>query len=158
MAFYFRTSEGYILIDNLDELIKNLIKRRKIVLLILLFVAFAGVLFDSFYRLTPPSYIDPKWRMTIVYALVAYKIVELFVIYLVFYKRHLSKILTPNHSIEDLKKFKKNARRFFFLVPQGSIVFGILSYKLSANLIYLLFFLFVASVVVLIVNPKRLNI
>jgi len=146
------------LIDNLDALIENLTKRRKIVLLILFFVAFVSMLFDSFYNLTPPSYIDPQWRMTIVYALVAYKIMELLVVYLVFYRRHLLKILTPSHSIEDLKNFKKNARRFFFLVPQGSIVFGILSYKLSANLIYLLFFLFVASIVVLVVNPKKLNI
>lgn len=146
------------MIDNLDALIENLIKRRKIVLLILFLVAFASVLFDFFYSLTPPLYIEPKWRMTIVYILIIYKIVELFVVYIVFYKRHLSKILTPSHSVEDLKSFKKNSRRFFFLVPQGSIVFGILSYKLSANLIYLLFFLCMASVVVLMVNPKKLNI
>jgi hypothetical protein len=63
----------------------------------------------------------------------------------------------PKFQIEDLHNFKKNVNRFFFLVPQGSIVFGILSYKLSTDIRYLLLFLLIAAVVVLIVNPNKIK-
>jgi len=136
---------------------EKLIKRRKIVLSILFFVAFIGLLVNHFFTIPPPSYIKPSWRMNIVYFLIVYKLIELFIFYILFYRRHYLKIILPNFHIKDLHNFKKNVNRFFFLVPQGSIVFGILSYKLSADVRYLLLFLLIAFVVVLVVDPNKIK-
>jgi len=134
-----------------------LIKRRKIVLSILIIVAIVGLLVNHFYTIHPPSYIKTSWRLSIVYFLIVYKLIELFIFYILFYRRHYLKIIMPKFQIEDLHNFKKNVNRFFFLVPQGSIVFGILSYKLSTDIRYLLLFLLIAAVVVLIVNPNKIK-
>jgi len=64
--------------------------------------------------------------------------------------------LAETYHITALEKFEKQAKKFFFLVPQGSIVFGILSYKLSGDIRYLWLFLSMAGILLWWVNPKKL--
>jgi len=135
----------------------KLIKRRKMTFFILLFVAIISLIINHFFTLTPPSYIKPTWRMNIVYILIIYKVIELGVFYLIFYRKHYLKTIVEEYHIDYLNSFEKNAKRFFFLVPQGSIVFGILSYKLSSDIRYLLLFLLIAAFVLLMVNPEKLK-
>ena len=134
----------------------SLSKRRKIGFVVLLAVAVVGYFINNYYPFSPPSYINAEYRMPLVYFLIAYKIIELGIFYLIFYRKHYLKLLESEFHIHILEKFEKNAKRFFFLVPQGSIVFGILSYKLSGDIAYLWIFLSIAGSALLLVNPKKL--
>jgi hypothetical protein len=120
-------------------------------------VAFVSLIVSQFYTLTPPSYIPAKYHIPLVYFLIAYKVVELGIFYMLFYKKHYLKVLAEEYHITYLAKFEKQAKKFFFLVPQGSIVFGILSYKLSGNVLYLWLFLSIAALVLWRVDPKKLQ-
>lgn len=135
----------------------SLLKRRKIGLLILGVVAVLGYMMDIYYPFSPPTYINEKWHMPMVYFLISYKIIELGIFYLVFYRKHYLRLVESEFHLDFVDKFKKNAKRFFFLVPQGSIVFGILSYKLSGDIQYLWLFLFIAAMTLLMVDPKKLK-
>lgn len=135
----------------------SLYKRRKVGFIVLVAIAILGYLVNRFYPLNPPSYISQEWRIPLVYGLLAYKVIELGIFYLLFYRKHYLKLLEAEFHTHVLEKFEKNAKRFFFLVPQGSIVFGILSYKLSSQIGYLWLFLCIAFVTLLIVNPKKLE-
>ena len=135
----------------------SLHKRRKIGFMVLAGIAILGYLINSFYPFNPPSYISPEWRMPLVYGLIAYKVIELGIFYLLFYRKHYIKLLEAEFHTHVLEKFEKNAKRFFFLVPQGSIVFGILSYKLSSQIGYLWLFLAIATIALLLINPKKLE-
>lgn len=95
--------------------------------------------------------------MPLVYFLIGYKVIELGIFYMLFYKKHYLKVLAEEYHITYLEKFEKQAKKFFFLVPQGSIVFGILSYKLSGNVLYLWLFLSIAALVLWRVDPKKLQ-
>jgi len=134
----------------------SLSKRRKIGFLVLLAIAILGFVINRYYPFNPPSYISPAWRMPMVYGLIFYKIIELGIFYMLFYRKHYLKLLETEFHTHVLEKFEKNAKRFFFLVPQGSIVFGILSYKLSGEISYLWLFLSIATITLLLVNPKKL--
>jgi len=135
----------------------SLSKRRKIGFSVLIAVALLGYLINLYYPFSPPSYIAKQWRMPLVYFLLTYKVIELVIFYLLFYRKHYLKLLEETFHTHLLEKFEKNAKRFFFLVPQGSIVFGILSYKLSGDIRYLWVFLIIASITLLLVNPKKLE-
>jgi len=136
---------------------QTLSKRRRISLLVLLTVALVSLILSQFYTLTPPNYIPSKYHMPLVYFLIGYKVIELGIFYMLFYKKHYLKVLAEEYHITYLEKFEKQAKKFFFLVPQGSIVFGILSYKLSGNILYLWLFLSIAALVLWRVDPKKLQ-
>jgi len=135
----------------------SLHKRRKVGFMVLVAIAILGYVVNRFYPFNPPSYISPEWRIPLVYGLIAYKVIELGVFYLLFYRKHYLKLLEAEFHTHVLEKFEKNAKCFFFLVPQGSIVFGILSYKLSSEIGYLWVFLAIATITLLLVNPKILE-
>ncbi|HHD79464.1 MAG TPA: hypothetical protein ENK98_07530 [Epsilonproteobacteria bacterium] len=136
---------------------QRLHKRRNIALIVLLFIALLSIIVDRYFPFSPPSYIDTKYHILLVYFLIAYKVIELGIFYMLFYKKHYLKTLAQEYHITSLEKFEKQAKKFFFLVPQGSIVFGILSYKLSGNVQYLWLFLAIAAMVLWRVNPKKLT-
>ena len=141
----------------MKEIKTSLYKRRKIGLIVLLSIAILGYIVNRYYPFSPPSYITPEWRMPMVYFLISYKVIELGIFYLLFYRKHYLKLLEAQFHTHLLETFEKNAKRFFFLVPQGSIVFGILSYKLSGEIGYLWLFLTIALGTLLLVNPKKLQ-
>lgn len=132
-------------------------KHRTIALIVLLAIAILSLVVDRYFPFSPPSYIDAKYHMPLVYFLIGYKVIELGIFYMIFYKKHYLKTLAEEYHITSLEKFEKQAKKFFFLVPQGSIVFGILSYKLSGNILYLWLFLAIAATVLWWVNPKKLT-
>jgi hypothetical protein len=136
---------------------RTLNKRRNIGLIILLAAAALGYMINLYYPFTPPLYIQAQWRMPLVYFLIIYKIIELGIFYVLFYHKPYLKLVETQFHTHFEEKFKINAKRFFFLVPQGSIVFGLLSYKLSSQINYLWLFLLIAIVTLILVNPKRLN-
>jgi len=131
-------------------------KRRNIALLILVFIGVLSLASNYYFKLSPPSYINAKYHMPLVYFLIGYKVIELGIFYMIFYKKHYLKALIEEYNVTYLEKFEKKAKKFFFLVPQGSIVFGILSYKLSGEVGYLWLFLAIAGTVLWFVNPKKL--
>jgi hypothetical protein len=135
----------------------TLLKRRKIVTMVLVTVAVLAALVNYFFIVTPPGYIPPGWRMPLVYLLIGYKLIELTLFYLFLYKKPYLKVIDQAFHTQVLEDFEKRAKKFFFLVPQGSIVFGILSYKLSGNIYYLWLFLLIALVVVVKVDPEKLE-
>ena len=134
----------------------TLIKRKRIGLIILLLVAGLGYIINIYYPFNPPLYIARQYRMPLVYFLLTYKIIELGIFYLIFYHHPYARVIKTRFHTHFEEKFKINAKRFFFLVPQGSIVFGLLSYKLSCDIRYLWIFLCIAIVTLLLVNPKAL--
>lgn len=143
--------------NHLQKIKHALIRRRNIGLVILLIIAFLGYFINRYYPFTPPGYISPEWRKPFVYFLLVYKVIELVIFYLLFYRKHYIKLIETQFHIQLLKKFEKNAKRFFFLVPQGSIVFGLLSYKLTGDIGHLWLFLTIAGITLLAINPKHLQ-
>ncbi|MCF6244018.1 MAG: hypothetical protein L3J43_03160 [Sulfurovum sp.] len=141
----------------MEKIKRSLLKRKKIGMFILLLVAILGYIIHIYYPFHPLLYVSRQWRMPLVYFLLAYKIVELGIFYFIFYHKPYQKLLESLFHTHYEEKFKINAKRFFFLVPQGSIVFGILSYKISGEIGYLWLFLAIAATVLLLVNPKNLK-
>lgn len=92
----------------------SLAKRRKIGFMVLIAIAILGYIIDRYYPFSPPSYISPEWRMPMVYGLIAYKVIELCIFYLLFYRKHYLVLLEKEFHTHLLEKFEKNAKRFFF--------------------------------------------
>ena len=143
--------------NSLQHIQNALLKRRKIGFIVLFIIAILGYFIDQYYPFLPPEYISPEWRDPFVYFLITYKVIELGIFYLLFYRKHYIRLVEAQFDISFLEKFTKNAKRFFFLVPQGSIVFGFLSYKLSGEIVYLWLFLTIAFLTLILVNPNKLK-
>ncbi len=123
---------------------------------ILFAVALIGIGVDSFFEIAPANYYDPQLQLFFVYGLIAYKLLELTVLYFFFYHRHMLKCVGEEHDEAVRAKFEKNAKRFFMLVPHGSVIFGIISYKLTAELTYFLLFLAIAFIALSLVKPHNI--
>jgi len=139
----------------MQGVLDNLSKRRKMMFYILLCISCLAIIIDYFFTIPITSYFAKEYNLPIVYGLITYKIFELGILYLVFYRRHLHKLTHETHSNELLKKFEKNAKRFFMLVPHGSTIFGIISYKLTANIYIFLLFMLIASITLFLVKPQN---
>jgi len=135
----------------------SLIRRRNVGILILSVIATLGYIINLYYPFTPPIFMESRFRMPLVYFLIVYKILELVIFYLLFYRNPYLKLAETQFHTHFEEKFKKNAKLFFFLVPQGSIVFGILSYKISGQILYLWLFLLIAFFTLVLVDPKKLK-
>lgn len=139
----------------MQTVIDTLSKRRKIMFYILMAVAIIGVSIDRFFDIPATSYFGEEYTMSIVYGLITYKIIELSILYFIFYHRHLVKLSSKSSSDEHISKFEKNAKRFFTLVPHGSVIFGIISYKLTVNIWFFLLFILIASTTLFLVKPPH---
>lgn len=137
--------------------VESLQKRRKMMFYIVLLIACIGVIVDQVFEIEPVSYFDDvKTNLYLVYFLIGYKVIELNVLYFFFYHRHMLKYFDTEHCDKLLQKFDKNAKRFFMLVPHGSVIFGIISYKLSGEIGYFLLFLSIATIALYLVKPKKI--
>ncbi len=120
-------------------------------------IACIGIGVDYLFDIEAVSYFeDVQTNMYLVYFLIGYKLIELNILYFFFYHRHMLKYYDQEHCDEMLKKFNKNAKRFFMLVPHGSVIFGIISYKLTAQIGFFLLFLSIASIALYLVKPKKI--
>ncbi len=137
--------------------VESLSKRRKMMFIIVFIIACVGIIVDSVFEIEAVRYFDDaKTNLYLVYFLIGYKVIELNILYFFFYHRHMLKYYDEEHNEDLLKKFDKNAKRFFMLVPHGSVIFGIISYKLSAEIGFFLLFLSIASVALYLVKPKKI--
>ena len=124
---------------------------------IVFFIACVGIVIDRVFEIEAVSYFDDaKTNLYLVYFLIGYKVIELNVLYFFFYHRHMLKYYDEEHNDDLLEKFNKNAKRFFMLVPHGSVIFGIISYKLTAQIGFFLLFLCIASIALYLVKPKKI--
>jgi len=139
----------------MQNVLDNLSKRRKMMFYILLGISLLAIVIDYFFQIPITSYFGEENNIYIVYTLISYKLIELGILYLIFYRRHLHKLTHEEHSNELLAKFEKNGKRFFMLVPHGSTIFGMISYKLTANIYIFLLFMLIAATTLFLVKPKR---
>lgn len=139
----------------MEQVIGNLVKRRKIMFFIIVILAMVAVLVDNVYEITPSDHFEEATRYYMVYGLIAYKLIELTSFYFFFYHRHMVKYHASEHDDDLMARFDKNAKRFFTLVPHGSVIFGIISYKLTVNIGFFLLFMAIASVALFLVKPKK---
>ena len=139
----------------MDRVVKKLQTRRKMMFVIVFVVGMLAVIVDSLFDIQAVDYFELRTQTLIVYGLIFYKLIELFIIYFIFYKRHLNKYLHAQKDETLLSGFEKNAKRFFMLVPQGNIVFGIISYKFTGSVEYLYLFLSFALITLCLVDPKK---
>ena len=124
---------------------------------IVLGIACLGIIVDNLFDIEPISYFeDANTNLYLVYFLIGYKVIELNILYFFFYHRHMLKYYDAQHCDELLKKFDKNAKRFFMLVPHGSVIFGIISYKLTAEIGFFLLFICIAAIALYLVDPKKI--
>ena len=122
---------------------------------ILLAIAIIGIIIDQTFDIEKTSYFDGAYNMYIVYGLIAYKLIELSILYFIFYHRHMRRLSKQQHISELQATFEKNAKRFFMLVPHGNVIFGIISYKLTADISFFLLFITIAISTLLLVKPTR---
>jgi hypothetical protein len=139
----------------MKTVIDNLSKRRKMMFYILLCIGILGITIDQLFDIEATSYFGQAYNLPIVYGLITYKITELSILYFIFYHRHMTKLFAQEHSDELLIKFEKNAKRFFTLVPHGSVIFGIISYKLTVNIWFFLLFILIATTTLFLVKPHK---
>lgn len=139
----------------MEKVILSLHKRRKIMFYIILVLALIAIIVDNIYQINPSEYFEVETRLYMVYFLISYKLIELTSFYLFFYRRHMIKYHNSEHNDDLMAKFDKNAKRFFSLVPHGSVIFGIISYKLTVNIWFFLLFMVIASTALFLVKPKK---
>jgi len=138
----------------MKEITQALGKRRKLMFIILVAIALLLLVVNYFYTMTPSTYFDASTRYYIIYFLIFYKLVELNVLYWWFFTRAHQKLKDKNYDEAHKPKFEKSAKRFFMLVPHGSVIFGFISYKLSGDIHFFFLFLAIATIALLLVNPK----
>ena len=139
----------------MKSVIDNLSKRRKMMFTILIAISLIAITVHNIFDIPITSYFGQDNNIYIVYGLISYKLLELGILYIIFYRRHLHRLLQEEHTNELLEKFEKNGKRFFMLVPHGSTIFGIISYKLTANIYIFLLFMLIATVTLFIVKPQH---
>lgn len=137
--------------------VQALRKRRRMMFYIVFTLSLVGILVDNIFTIEAVNYFeDVQTNMYLVYFLIGYKLLELNILYLFFYKRYLLKYYGSEHTDELVQKFEKNAKRFFMLVPHGNVIFGIISYKLTANIGFFLLFMGIATIALYLVKPKKI--
>lgn len=139
----------------MERVISNLEGRRKLMFYIVLGIAVIGISIDAIFEIEPVTSLESQTRLYMVYGLISYKLIELVALYFFFYHRHMVRYHAEEHDEGLLAKFDKNAKRFFALVPHGSVIFGIIAYKLTANLQFFLLFLTIAFTTLFLVKPKK---
>lgn len=141
----------------MEEITLYLSKRRLFMMKIVALIFLLSFIYNHYFSITPLNYFEGKYNLMFVYGLMFYKLVELIILcYFLFFR--YNKIF-KNNIVNDtlLNKYKKHVKLLLFLIPQGNVVFGVISYKLTGEIIYLLYFLIVAINILYIVDPKSNN-
>lgn len=139
----------------MKDLITNLNKRRRVIMFLIALFSFLAVLFHYNCGITSLNYFDGKYNMFFTYGLIVYKAIELPILYYVLVHRHLLQLKNTEVYSEVLAKLQKQSKVLFFLIIQGYTIFGIIAYKLSANVMFFLLFMFIALLTILIIKPSK---
>ena len=142
----------------MQELINSLNKRRIVTIFIVLLFAIIALLFNYNFQITQPTYFDGKYNSYIYNGLIIYKIIELIIIYYLLFYRYIIRLRSTAYTVEEYPKLKKHTNLFFFLIPQGNTIFGIIAYKVSGSVLYFLIFSFIALVTLILVKPNILQV
>lgn len=139
-----------------SEVLRDLSRRRRFMFPVLLAATSIVFIVNALFDIEISDSLEIQTQQYLVYALIVYKVIELFIVYALFYKKHLTKYLKSDKDGGLLKKFERNGKRFFMLVAQGNIVFGVIAFKLLANPYIFLLFMAFAVTTLLVINPKNL--
>ena len=140
----------------MQALVYSLKKRRKIAIYIVLLFAFISLFLDYNLQIAPLNYFDGKYNIYFIYGLIVYKFIELIIIYYVLFHRYLIKLRNKTYKTEEYAKLKKHTSLLFFLIPQGNTIFGVIAYKLSANVLLFILFVTIALITLILVKPEKL--
>lgn len=142
----------------MEELVSYLIKRRIIMMSIVVLLAIIAVVVSYNIHIAPSNYFGGKYNTVLIFGLIVYKFIELSILYYLLMHRHLVALRKSKHYEEVLPKLRKHAKLLLFLIPQGNTIFGIISYKLSGNILYFLFFSCIALITLYIIKPNKINL
>ncbi len=142
----------------MTTLIHQLQRRRKIMFVALGIIAFIALSVSLSIQITPLNYFDGVYNMEFIYALIIYKLLELPLLYIILYHRHIRILRREVHSSILLQKFLKHAKLFLFLIVQGNTIFGLIAYKLSGNILFFFLFSCIAFITLTLLNPRKLNL
>lgn len=140
----------------MNELVKSLEKRKRIAIYVVILFIFIALLVDYNFEITALSYFDGKYNSYFTYGLIVYKFIELLILYYILFYRYLIKLKTQAYNEKYFPKLKKHTSLLFFLIPQGNTIFGIIAYKLTSNILYFVFFSFIALLALTLLKPKKL--
>ncbi len=140
----------------MQELVLHLSKRRLAMMGIILIFALTSLIVNYNFNIEPASYFDGKYNTIILYSLILYKLIELPILYYILFYRHLLKVVKNINVDESFETIKKHTKLLFFLIPQGNIVFGVISFKVSGDVLYFLIFCFIALITLFVTKPHKL--
>jgi len=140
----------------MQDLVLHLSKRRTIMMGVVVFLALLAIVVSYNFKITPTSYFGGSYNNYFLSGLFVYKLIELPILYYLLLYRHVVYVRKYDNYLERLPKIKKHTKLLLFLIPQGNTIFGIIAYKLSANVLFFLLFSSIAIITLFLVKPDKL--
>lgn len=141
---------------DMENLISSLNKRRSVIFFIIGIFSVLSLLIHFNYEITIFSYFEEKHNILFIYGLIVYKLFELPLLYYILLHRHLLALKKEGENAETYSKLEKQSKVLFFLIIQGNTIFGIIAYKLSANILFFLLFMLIALIITHIIKPTKI--
>lgn len=141
---------------DMENLISSLNKRRSVIFFIIGIFSVLSLLIHFNYEVTIFSYFEEKHNILFIYGLIVYKLFELPLLYYILLHRHLLALKKEGENVETYSKLEKQSKVLFFLIIQGNTIFGIIAYKLSANILFFLLFMLIALIITHIIKPTKI--
>lgn len=138
------------------NLVTHLNKRRKIIIFLIICFASLSILFHFTYTIVPLNYFDGKYNQLFIYGLITYKLIELPILYYILLHRHTLKLKNNDNYNTAFQRLTKQSKILFFLILQGNTIFGVISYKLSGDVLFFLLFMLIALLTTILVKPNRI--
>jgi len=143
---------------DMENLICSLNKRRSVIFIIIGILSVLSLFIHFMYEITIFSYFEEKYNILFIYGLIAYKLFELPLLYYILLHRHVLALKKKGEYLDIYPKLEKQSKLLFFLIIQGNTIFGIIAYKLSANILFFLLFMFIALIITHIIKPTKIFI
>lgn len=143
--------------QELSQHIDSLNTRRMLAIYIVLVFAIIALIFEYNFQISSPTYFNGEYNLIFANGLIIYKLIELLILYYILFHRYLIKLKSNTYNTIDFSKLKKHTKLLYFLIPQGNTIFGMIAYKLSANVLYFFLFSFIALVTLILVKPRTLK-
>lgn len=141
----------------MDRLIESLEKRRKVAFIAVILLSLIALIINSTISVAPLNYFDGEYNLYGVYFLIIYKLIELPILYYLLMYRYIDKMYKFGEDSDFTKKVTKHTKLLLFLIPQGNVVFGIIAYKLSGDVMYFLTFSLIALITLSFLQIKKIN-
>lgn len=142
----------------MHELVPYLLKRRKIMMGAVIFLAAVAIVISFNFTITASTHFGGKYNSLFIYFLIIYKLIELPTLYYLLLHRHLIALKKDSDHQERIPKLRKHAKLLLFLIPQGNTVFGIIAFKLSGNVLYFLLFSGIAIITLFLIKPNKFKL